>query len=337
MDSLLQWCATLVQSSPGAALTLRPVAGDASFRRYFRLGGCVPSRIAVYAPPASERNLEFTRIAALLRAAGVNAPQVLAHEPVNGFLLLSDLGDSLLLEALNDDSVDAHYAHAIDTLLLLQSSAVAGDGWRLPDYDEALLRREMELFPHWYLESLLGLGLDAAERALIERLFARLVASALEQPQVFVHRDYHSRNLMLPGDGALGVIDFQDAVVGPVSYDLVSLLRDCYIAWPAQRVDAWAQGYATRAAAAGLMPVVAPDLFQRWFDWMGLQRHIKVLGIFARLWLRDGKPGYLRDLPLVMRYTLQVAARYPECAEFHDWFRARVVPLAERQPWYTAS
>ena len=336
MDALLQWCSKLIEPVPGRRLGLSAVAGDASFRRYFRLDGCEPTRIAVFAPPDKERNLEFTRIAGMLREAGVCAPEVLAHDSANGFLLLSDFGDTLMLGALDEHSVEGLYARAMDTLLRIQGAATVREGWHLPAYSEALLLQEMQLFPDWYLEGLLGIVLGAHDRALLRELFARLVASAQEQPQVFVHRDYHSRNLMLLPGGALGVIDFQDAVTGPLTYDLVSLLRDCYVQWPPARVDAWAASFAAHAVAAGSMPPVPAALFRRWFDWMGLQRHIKVLGIFARLWLRDGKPGYLGDLPLVMRYTLDVASAYPETAPFAAWFRERVLPLASGQAWFRA-
>jgi hypothetical protein len=336
MDALLQWCSKLVEPVAGRSLGLCAVAGDASFRRYYRLAGCEPTRIAVFAPPDKERNLEFTRIAALLRAAGVCAPEVLAHDSANGFLLLSDFGDTLMLGGLDESSVDGLYARAMDTLLHIQGAATVCEGWQLPPYSEELLLQEMELFPAWYLEGLLGIALGARDRALLQALFARLVASAREQPQVFVHRDFHSRNLMLLPGGALGVIDFQDAVTGPLTYDLVSLLRDCYVEWPPARVEAWAASFAARAVAAGSMQPVPAATFRRWFDWMGLQRHIKVLGIFARLWLRDGKPGYLGDLPLVMRYTLDVASAYPETAPFAAWFRERVLPVAGGQDWYRA-
>ena len=336
MDALLQWCSKLVEPVAGRRLGLSAVAGDASFRRYFRLEGCEPTRIAVFAPPDKERNLEFTRIAAMLREAGVCAPEVIAHDSASGFLLLSDFGDTLMLGALDEHSVDRLYARAMDTLLRIQGTATACEGWHLPAYSEALLLQEMQLFPDWYLKGLLGIALGAHDRALLQELFARLVASAQEQPQVFVHRDYHSRNLMLLPGGALGVIDFQDAVTGPLTYDLVSLLRDCYVQWAPARVEAWAASFAARAVAAGSMQPVPAATFRRWFDWMGLQRHIKVLGIFARLWLRDGKPGYLHDLPLVMRYTLDVAAAHPETAPFADWLRDRVLPVARGQDWYRA-
>ena len=332
-QALLRWCERQLPAAT-RPLVLSPVAGDASFRRYYRLSGCDPIRIAVHAPPDKEKNLEFTRIAALLRAAGVQAPEVLAHDEAHGYLLIGDFGDRLLLSALDEVSVDLLYARALETLLRVQSAPTVQDGWRLPDYSRALLDQEMRLFPQWFLERLLGLGPGAQERELLEQVFGRLCDEALAQPQVLVHRDYHSRNLMLLEDGSLGVIDFQDAVRGPITYDPVSLLRDCYVAWEPQRVRRWALDYADRARAAGLLGAVEPARFLRWFDWMGLQRHIKVLGIFARLWLRDGKRAYLDDLPLVMHYTLEVAAAHPEFDEFTAWFRARVLPAASRQDWY---
>ncbi len=334
MDSLLDWCTRHARPDEGHALGLSMVSGDASFRRYYRLGGCTPSLIAVHAPPDKERNLEFTRVAGLLRDAGVHAPQVLAFEPVQGFLLLEDLGDDLLRTSLDDVSVDRLYGLAMATLQQMQRAPVAAAGWELPPYSDALLRQEMALFPEWFLQQLLGITPTETESALIAGTCDALVASALAQPQVLVHRDYHSRNLMLQGDGSLGVIDFQDAVCGPVSYDLVSLLRDCYVRWPPERVRGWALAYASQATAAGILPAVPEQEFLRWFDLMGLQRHIKVLGIFARLWLRDGKPGYLRDLPLVIRYTLEVASAHPETAAFAAWFRERVLPEARRHAWF---
>jgi hypothetical protein len=332
-EALLEWCARTLEV-PRERLALEPVAGDASFRRYYRLQGHRPSRIAVHAPPDKEKNLEFRRIAGLLRAVGVRAPEVFSHDEPGGFLLIEDFGDRLLRPALGEHSVESLYGQALETLLRIQRAPTAGADWALPEYSRELLEQEMHLFPHWFLERLLGLELDRREAALVDALFDRLVEEALAQPQVLVHRDYHSRNLMLLEDGALGVIDFQDAVRGPLTYDLVSLLRDCYVRWPAERVRGWALAFAARAAEEGLLPELDAARFLRWFDWMGLQRHIKVLGIFARLWLRDGKPGYLGDLPLVMRYTREVAGAWPEFAAFADWFDARVLPVAARQDWY---
>ncbi len=336
MDSLLEWCARHVKPAGGQTLGLAMVSGDASFRRYYRLTGCSPSRVAVYAPPDKERNLEFIRVAGLLRSAGVHAPEVLAFDLAQGFLLLEDLGDALLRGSLDANSVDRLYGLALDCLLDIQRAPVSGDGWELPPYSDALLRQEMALFPEWFLRRLLGIEPTASESALIAGVFDVLVESALAQPQVLVHRDYHSRNLMLLPNGGLGVIDFQDAVQGPVTYDLVSLLRDCYVCWPREQVRGWALAHAARATAAGIMPALPEDTFLRSFDLMGLQRHIKVLGIFARLWLRDGKPGYLRDLPLVIRYTLEVAEAHTETAPFAAWFRERVLPGAERHEWFAS-
>jgi aminoglycoside/choline kinase family phosphotransferase len=311
-EVLLDWCASTLGER---GLALHPVAGDASFRRYYRLVGSRPSRIAVHAPPDKEKNLEFTRIAALLREAGVRAPRVYAHDEPRGLLLIEDFGDRLLRPALREDTVDALYERALATLLDIQRASTAtGEGWEVPAYSRAQLEQEMRLFPQWFLEGLLGLGLGAAERELIDMVFARLCDEALAQPQVLVHRDFHSRNLMLLDDGSLGVIDFQDAVRGPLTYDLVSLLRDCYVAWEPGRVRRWALDYAARAQRAGLLPALEAGRFLRWFDWMGLQRHIKVLGIFCRLWYRDGKAGYLDDLPLVWRYTREVGRLYPQTA-----------------------
>lgn len=336
MQSLLEWCAGALGADLDSKLALEPVAGDASFRRYYRLLGCAPTRIAVHAPPDTERNLEYVRVATLLRAAGVHAPEILACDMEQGYLLISDFGDQVLLGALDAENVDALYRVALDTLLRIQHARTGAEGWTLPPYSRELLLQEMELFPTWHLARLLGIEPGPGERGLLDRTFEQLIASAREQPQVFVHRDYHSRNLMLLDDGGLGVIDFQDAVVGPITYDPVSLLRDCYVAWPAPRVAEWASGYAARAVQAGLMAPVPAERFLRWFDWMGLQRHIKVLGIFARLWLRDGKQGYLNDLPLVIHYTLEVSEAYTELSEFAGWFRERVLPAAERQDWYRA-
>ena len=267
----------------------------------------------------------------------MHAPEVLAFEPNQGFLLLEDLGDRLLRPALDEASVEQLYGAALETLLAIQQAPTAGAGWELADYGRPLLEQEMRLFPEWFLRGLLGIPPTAAETALIDGLFSLLATEALAQPQVLVHRDYHSRNLMLLDAGELGVIDFQDAVRGPVTYDLVSLLRDCYVSWPPERVEAWALGYAARAVDAGIMAPMPADRFLRCFDLMGLQRHIKVLGIFARLWLRDGKAGYLRDLPLVIHYTLSVAQRHPDTRDFADWFRERVLPLASRQDWFSAA
>jgi N-acetylmuramate 1-kinase len=288
-------------------LQLEPASSDASFRSYWRTIGHAPSRIVMDAPPGHEDLGPWLDIVHRLVGAGLHAPVVYAEDRAQGFLLLADLGSTLLLPALDEASVDALYGLGLDTLFALQTRV---DATGLPEYDEPRLVAEMELMPTWFLQRHLGYTPACEEWDVIESAFRLLVNSALQQPQVFVHRDYHSRNLLLDGD-ALGIVDFQDAVRGPLTYDLASLLRDCYIRWPDERVYGWVEGYRQRLLAAGLTDAT-PERFRRWFDLIGLQRHIKVLGIFCRLWYRDGKADYLNDLPLVWRYTREVGRRYEE-------------------------
>lgn len=310
---------------------LQPLSGDAGFRRYYRVAGSQPPLMAVYAPPATENTPLYLQVSQMLGEGGVRVPGILVADPGQGFLLVEDCGDQLMLGALDGATVDALYAKAMTLLLTLQQVAVPTGA--LPAYDGQRLWDEMALFPRWCVQDLLELPFGRNEQVLLEHLFERLVDNALEQPQVLVHRDFHCRNLMLK-DGELVTIDFQDAVVGPVTYDLVSLLRDCYVRWPPTRVRQWALQYRQMRLGQGLPAGSSDHEFLRWFDLMGLQRHIKVLGIFARLWLRDGKAGYLNDLPLVLRYTLEVAAAYPESAEFAEWLRVRILPACKRQPWW---
>jgi aminoglycoside/choline kinase family phosphotransferase len=336
-DDLLPWALAAAGGSrpgPVAGAALAAVAGDASHRRYFRLLLAGTSRIVVESPPATEKNEAFLAVRELLEGAGVRVPALYAADLARGYLLLEDLGDRLLLPALDADSAEAHYRCAFALLLRMAAAGVAAP---LPPYDEALLREELARFPAWFAGALLGCEMDTGELALFDALGRQLVDSALAQPQVLVHRDFHSRNLMLQAGGELAVIDFQDAVAGPVTYDLVSLLRDCYICWPRKRVRGWALQYRERLAAAGLPAGASRELFLRWFDWMGLQRHLKVLGTFARLSLRDGKRGYLTDLPLVVAYVVEVLEQYapqqPAFADFLCWFRERLAPLIARQSW----
>ncbi|MFO1397538.1 MAG: phosphotransferase [Burkholderiales bacterium] len=298
--------------------TLAPASADASFRRYFRVtlaaphpcAGGATTLIAMDAPPPQENCRPFVHVARLLRAAGVNAPDVLAQDVEQGFLLLTDLGTVTYLAALDADSAHALYLDAIDALIRFQKASRPGE---LPDYDEALLRRELNLFPEWYVARHVQRTLTDAQRASLEGVFAQVLANNLAQPRVFVHRDYHSRNLMVTTPNP-GVLDFQDAVYGPVTYDLVSLLRDAYVEWSEERQIDWAVRYWERAKAAGI-PVDADfGLFWRDFEWMGVQRQVKVLGIFARLCHRDGKDGYLADMPLVMRYLRSACGRYSALA-----------------------
>jgi aminoglycoside/choline kinase family phosphotransferase len=315
LAALADWLTGPLASAP---FTLAPASVDASFRRYFRVTLAAPQSlppgattlIAMDAPPPQENCRPFVHVARLLRDAGVNAPEVLASDLERGFLLLTDLGTTTYLAALDAGSAPSLYLDAIDSLIRFQCASREGE---LPPYDEALLRRELDLFPDWYVARHLGRTLTDAQRAALERVFALVLANNLAQPRVFVHRDYHSRNLMVAAPNP-GVLDFQDAVYGPVTYDLVSLLRDAYIGWDEERQLDWAVRYWERARAAGI-PVAADfGLFWRDFEWMGVQRQLKVLGIFARLCHRDGKDGYLADMPLVMRYLRAACGRYRDLA-----------------------
>ncbi|MEY8247753.1 MAG: phosphotransferase [Bermanella sp.] len=307
--------------------SLASVSGDASFRRYFRQGVAGGSYIAVDAPPEKEDSHAFVNIAKAWLAQGIAVPQVLAADFELGFMLLTDMGDQLLLPLLNEGRADALYAQAMHSLVgIAQSSAVIG-GEPLAPYDQVLLDREMALFRDWFLIEHLQLQLSAQDERILQQTFELLRESALGQIQVPVHRDYHSRNIMVLADDSLGIIDFQDALLGPITYDLVSLLRDCYVSWPVARVEAWVQAYFAQAKQAGLIGAISQGQFMLWFDWMGLQRHIKVAGIFSRLSIRDGKSAYLADIPMTLNYIVQVSAQYDSLAEFHEWLQRRILPL----------
>ena len=254
---------------------------------------------------------------------GLNTPEIHAENRAAGFLMLTDLGDRVYLGELTEDTADRLYGDALGALAVIQTCGPT-DG--LPSYDEPFLRRELGLFSEWFLGSLPGLVLAPEESAALAVVEDRLVASALEQPRVCVHRDYHSRNLMLTEAGNPGILDFQDAVVGPVTYDLVSLLRDCYIAWPAERVTDWASGYFHLARRSGVLREDDLPRFLRWIDLMGVQRHLKACGIFARLNRRDGKPHYLADIPRTLGYVREVSGRYPELEGLSRLLDARVLP-----------
>lgn len=292
--------------------SITPASDDASFRRYFRISrvGTQASLIAMDAPPEKENCRQFLHVARLFAAAGVHVPAIHSEDLEQGFLLLSDLGSTTYLDALDDSSEGRLYGNALDALLRIQLASRPGV---LPDYDKELLETELHLFPDWYVARQLQRELDPAQRETLEKSFSILLENNLAQPRVFVHRDYHSRNLMVC-DPCPGILDFQDAVYGPITYDLVSLLRDAYIAWNEDRVIDFAIRYWEKARAAGLP--VAGDFadFYRDFEWMGAQRQLKVLGIFARLSFRDGKDGYLKDQPLVMRYLRRACERYRELA-----------------------
>lgn len=324
--------------SPGE-VSLTIVAGDASNRRYFRLSCGAVTYIVAEAPPATEKNEAFVMVRDILARGGVKVPRIYAVDYQRGYLLLEDLGDGTLLPQLSSATVDGYYRQAFT--LLGKMAAIELGSWSAGTYNHPLLCEELDRFPTWFAEALLAYVLDDEDYQLIQRFNAALIDSALAQPTVLVHRDFHSRNLMLQPSGELAVIDFQDAVVGPVTYDLVSLLRDCYIRWPHQRVQEWALAYRAEMHNRGILRDVDETQFLRWFDWMGLQRHIKVLGTFARLHLRDGKPGYLDDLPLVIAYVEEMLEKYapeePVFAEFKQWFQVRLAPLIARQAWANTS
>lgn len=291
--------------------SVRSASADASFRRYFRVDSAEGSRIIMDAPPSHEDCRPFVQVARLLRDAGLNAPEVLEWDEAQGFMLLSDLGRTTYLSVLDATTAPVLYADAMAALVRLQGIAAEG---QVPPYDEALLTREMQLFPDWYVQRHHGVSLDDTARQQLQRCFELILANNLAQPKVLVHRDYHSRNLMVsaaPGSADNpGIIDFQDAVWGPITYDLASLLRDAYIEWEEEQQIDWAVRYWERARRAGLPVDDDFGTFWRDFEWMGLQRQLKVLGIFCRLHHRDGKDAYLKDLPLVWRYAHKVCTRY---------------------------
>ncbi len=325
---VLEW---MNAALPVPLIRIAPASSDASFRRYFRVWYGDQTRIVMDAPPDKEDCRPFVAMAEALRGLGLNAPEVLDGDLDQGLLLLTDLGSRQYLAELNERSVAGLYDDALAALARLQTGGDPGSPL-LPPYDSALLHREMELFRDWFLGRLLGLELSVTEQRTLDQAFAALAGNALEQPLVWVHRDYHSRNLMITAPDNPGVLDFQDAVAGAVTYDLVSLLRDCYIAWPRPQVEAWALDHRARLQALGMTGLDDAGQFLRWFDLMGVQRHLKAVGIFARLNLRDGKPGYLLDIPRTLGYVLEVASRYPELAGLGNLLRARGVDRWEPTP-----
>jgi len=338
-EELLPWALAALSLSSAEDLNLNIIAGDASNRRYFRLSVAAGTYVVADAPPATEKNAEFVAMRATLAERGVRVPQIIAADVQQGYMLLEDLGDNTLLPLLDPDTVDKYYQLACEILLKMAAGTPLPEN--MPAYDRELLEEELSRFDQWFVEGLLDHDMSGAERELVASLGNLLVESALEQPRVLVHRDFHSRNLMLVGGDQLAVIDFQDAVTGPVTYDLVSLLRDCYIRWPESRVQQRVLDYRQSLLSSGLIQGVDEAQFQRWFDWMGLERHIKVLGTFARLYLRDGKRGYLDDLPMVIGYVQSTLEKYaatePVFAKFRDWFNSELMPLVDSQPWSSQS
>lgn len=304
-QQLTAWVHSLFPDRP---FEISVASADASFRRYFRAAFADGStRIVMDAPPQHENCEPFLHIGKLFEAAGTHVPHVYAQDLAQGFLLLSDLGNITYLQALDADNAKLLYGAATDALIKIQLASRPDE---LPPYDEALLRRELNLFPEWYVAKHLNVTLSDKQQAKLEEVFQRILANNLAQPCVYVHRDYHSRNLMQVEQNNPGILDFQDAVYGPITYDLASLFKDAYIKWDEEQVMDWLIRYWEYARKAGLP--VRPDFgeFYRDYEWMGVQRHIKVLGIFARLYHRDGKSGYLKDMPLVFEYLYKACARY---------------------------
>jgi len=312
-------------------------SADASFRRYFRVsrGDVDPAAwapradtlIVMDAPPGKEDIAPYLKVSSLLEQAGAHVPHVHASDARRGFIVMEDLGNTQYLSVLKAGrGVDKLYGDALTTLANIQVRGLRASQ-QLDPYSREPLERELNLMPEWFLGKHLRLELTPEERALLTVTFEFLINEALLQPQVFVHRDFHSRNLMLLPNGGPGVIDFQDALRGPIGYDLVSLLKDCYISWSRERVERWVKGYRRVLANLGANVGDSEYQFLRWFDLIGVQRHIKVLGIFCRLWHRDGKIGYLNDLPLTFEYVRDACRLYPELVEFGRWLEWRIAPL----------
>jgi aminoglycoside/choline kinase family phosphotransferase len=303
------------------ALDLVRASTDAGFRSYWRTSGHAPNRIVMDSPPDKEDVHPWLRVRALLEAGGVRVPHVLAQDLARGFLLLEDLGANTFLQVIDDTNADDLFDAAVTQLLKLQAITPPAD---LPAYDEALLARELRLFDEWFLGRHLGMALDCGDLETLDLAYRRLMDAALAQPQVLVHRDFMPRNLM-PVAGGAAVLDFQDAVRGPIAYDPLSLFKDAFLSWPQARVDAWLDRYHARALDAGL-PVPPLPRFRRDADWIGVQRHLKVIGIFARLHHRDGKPKYLADVPRFFAYLDGVLPHHPELAPLQELIERKVKP-----------
>lgn len=318
---LIEW----IKKNFAKDFQLIPIQGDASFRRYFRIVSNDTSWVIMDAPPELENILPFIAVAKGFAKQGLHVPAIFAFDEALGLILLSDLGDEQYFRIMKNNDARNLYNDATQALLKLQACRDFPE-WELPHYDATLLHKELELFRTWYLQQHLGLKLSADENALIDEIYAALINSAKSQPQVCVHRDYHSRNLHRLADDHVGILDFQDAVFGPITYDLVSLLRDCYLTWPQSFVHAQALKYQELLIEQAVLTGEESSQFLQWFDWMGLQRHLKVLGIFARLYYRDGKEIYLNELPRVMSYVLFVCQRYSLFTDFLRFLQLRVLP-----------
>lgn len=320
MNELSQLEKWLTENCGLTHYVLEPLAGDASFRRYFRLQHAAGSYVVMDASAEKHTCLPFMTLAKGLRAQGLQTPAIIASDLTQGFLLLTDFGDRLYLHALNLTNAQPLYTRALDALAVLQQCYPLA-GWAPQFFTQEVMRKELELFKEWFLEKHLNLALSSQTQQMLTNCFVSLTESAALQPQVFMHRDYHSANLMLLSDNQLGILDFQDAFIGPVTYDLVSLLRDCYIAWPEKLVQTLVLYYWEKLA----LPQVSSTEFLRWFDFMGLQRHLKALATFARKYRRDNNPNYLQHIPRTLNYILTVSARYSEYQPLNYFFQEMVL------------
>ncbi|KGK00547.1 aminoglycoside phosphotransferase family protein [Thalassotalea sp. ND16A] len=329
-QQLEQW---LQQLFVDQAIYLQPLTGDAGFRIYYRLQLVEQNFIVVDSPVDKINNLAFVGLAHGFARQNIQVPEIIHYDQANGFICITDFGDTLLSHKLNPETMPTLYQQAIALLPNIQK-VQPGKGCSLAEYDQPFLQMELDIFSDWLLQRHLHIQLSKHEQQQLQQCFDLLISSAIEQPQVTVHRDFHSRNIMFGNDGELAVIDFQDAVIGPFTYDLVSLLRDCYVRWDDELIAPLLNFYVEQIQQQSSLTIDG-EQFQRWFDLMGLQRHIKASGIFARLYHRDAKPGYLNDIPLTLSYIVDIAAKYPELMFLSDLVKHKVLPglakLAERQ------
>lgn len=319
--SLKQWLATHLQQE----IELTPILGDASFRRYFRFSNKQQSYIAMDSPPHLENPTPFVAIAQSFTQLGLLVPNIYASDLNEGFLLISDLGEQLYLSELNSTTANHLYSMAIQDLNLIQSCQNIS-GWPLPYFDEKFMMTELQNCQTWFFERHIGLTLDQSTLQMLNKISNTLINSATEQPQCCIHRDYHSRNLMVLPNQRVGILDFQDAMWGPITYDAISLLRDCYISWPTDQVSSWALSFYQQRQSAGALKNCSIEQFTRWFDLMSMQRHMKCLFIFARKFHRDNTSSYLSYLPRTLNYLISVSANYPEFNSFHDWLTNEIEP-----------
>ncbi|MFL2499339.1 MAG: aminoglycoside phosphotransferase family protein [Porticoccaceae bacterium] len=313
-------------------LRLEALAGDAGFRRYFRVN-TEPSLIAVNSPPEKEKNSEYVKLSLFLQAQGLTTPKIHAVNYTDGYMLVEDFGSTLFGQKLGTDNLNLLYDRAEKELLKIQKTTDKATS--VPLHNEIKMGQELALFEQWFLNSLLAYQLSSDEKNMLDEFFNCLIGNSKSQPQVLIHADYHSRNLMILEQEQLGVIDFQDAMLGGITYDLVSLLKDCYVRQPENWVIERALRYKQHLVTTNLLTHVDDKQFLQWFDLMGLQRHIKVLGIFSRLALRDAKSSYLNDIPLVVHYCLEASNKYPQAKQFNQWFRDKILPLLDPKTWYS--